>query len=69
MPCMGPNINEEELHQAYNEIMTLLKEKYGLQKHQPFFLSERMIGMRAAYNEQLRQALRNLFFQQASEDF
>lgn len=69
MSCIGPGINEEQLERAYTEVITLLLDKYGIQKSEPYFLAERMLGMRIVLNKHLKQALRDLFYQQACEDF
>jgi hypothetical protein len=74
MPCMGPNINQKQLHEAYAEIRKLLADKYDIQKYEvsnilPLLMRARAEAFRAAYNEQLREVLEHLFMQQECEDF
>ena len=69
MPCMGPNINEQEVSKAYKEIMELLKEKYRVQKHEPFLLEKLHNEHREKANLKFRESLRELFYQQACENF
>ena len=69
MPCMGPGINEAQFEEAYYEIMTLLRDKYAIQSHPPFFLVERMLSLRKEINAEFKETLRKIMYQQACEDF
>jgi hypothetical protein len=66
---MGPGINEIEVSNAYKEIMALLKNKYKVQSHEPLLLKKTHGEQREKVNLKFREALRELFFQQACEDF
>jgi hypothetical protein len=69
MPCMGPTINQQQVDKAYEEIMLLLKEKYGIQKHPPIIDEEQARVLRNVYNDLFKSALADLFMRQDCEDF
>lgn len=69
MSCMGPSINEEELKRAYSDIMDLLNKNYDIQAHEPSFSVGRMKAFRETINAEFMAALRDVFMQQACEDF
>jgi hypothetical protein len=79
MPCMGPEVNDEHVVQATNEIMELLRNKYELQpndfitrKNGLYFCgwqAGQQAEARERVNTQLKEAVKALFMQQACEDF
>lgn len=70
MPCTSPSINQSEVDGAYDEIMQLLLEKYGIQKYHPRWQCGKNIDKsRDEVNSKFRLALEELFLRQACEDF
>ena len=66
MPVIGPNINDDQVLKAYDEVAALLKEKYGIQKYPlpdyPDYSVERM-----KRNKVLYKAIEELFVLQSWE--
>lgn len=74
MPCMGPGVNEIEVKEAYEEVLTLLRSKYKLQPAVSTWKAlglkdDHLIKLREDANNNLKAALYTLFLRQACEDF
>lgn len=75
MACMGPSVNQQEVEQAYQDVLSLLKEKYKIQDEPPCcilhcgFIAQNMERMREDANNNLKAAIQTLFLNQACEDF
>jgi hypothetical protein len=65
-------VNEGELERAYQEVLSLLRDKYNIQNHSPWLLfsnNENIEKLRKETNSKLREALYDVFLTQACEDF
>jgi hypothetical protein len=74
MPCMGPGVNEIEVKEAYEEVLTLLRSKYKLQPAvstlKAMGRNDTILMCRRQYlNLALKRAIIDLFMAQACEDF
>jgi hypothetical protein len=74
MPCAGPEISEQEVDAAYEDIMDLLRDRYDIQNCKPHFalcgfIYGNMLRARAEHNKKFKEALRELFILQSAEDF
>jgi hypothetical protein len=74
MPCQGPGVNEIEVNEAYEEVLTLLRSKYKLQPAvstaKALGFKDTMLMCRREYlNLSLKRAITDLFMAQACEDF
>ena len=65
MPCMGPSVNAQQAKQAYNDVLTLLKEKYGIFWMYP----ENMKKYSEAVLEDLKKSIYEVFLRDACETF
>jgi hypothetical protein len=74
MSCVGPEVNEQKVDAAYEDIMALLRDKYDVQSCNPShlccgFIYGNMLRARAEHNKKFKEALRELFILQSAEDF
>lgn len=73
MACMGPQVNEGSVEDAYNFIMGYLATSYYIQNGPVVgplpFLNEKWETLRQERNENFKYALRKLFELDAFESF
>ena len=70
MACMGPELSDRKVDKAYARIMEVLADEFDVkQRELDGPMSARNAGMRDAWNQNLKEALRQVIFQEECENF